>query len=130
MKNIPFSFDLRLDEEFLESMYEGDVEHASEIFSLFIDMAPGLVKDIDESFAHGAVEPLRSKVHKLKPTFSFVGLTTLTKNAEELEEKCKGTSDISDIKDLYNELKNNYSQSFPIIEKELERLKNQINQGV
>jgi HPt (histidine-containing phosphotransfer) domain-containing protein len=130
MNNIPFSFDKRLDSEFLQNMYEGDVEHASEIFSLFIDMAPSLVKDIDESFAQGAVEPLRSHVHKLKPALSFVGLTALTKSAEVLEEKCKKTSDIRDIKDLYNQLINNYTQSFPIIEKELERLKNQINKAV
>ena len=130
MNNLPFSFDKRLDSEFLQSMYEGDVEHASMIFSLYVDMAPGLIKDIDESFALGTVELLRSQVHKLKPTFSFVGLTKITKNAEVLEERCKETSDISDIKDLYNELKNNYAQSFPIVEKELERLKNQINQCV
>ena len=130
MNDISFTFDQRLDGEFLKSIYEGDVEHASEIFSLFIDTVPGLVKDIDESFALGTIELLRSKVHQIKPTFSFVGLTNLTKNAELLEKRCQETSDIQDIKDLYNELKNNYSQSFPIIEKELERLKNQINQGV
>lgn len=130
MNNITFSFDQRLDIEFLQSMYEGDVEHASEIFGMFVEMAPDLIKDIDESFALGTVEPLRLHVHKLKPIFSFVGLTKLTKNAEALEERCNETLDISDIKDLYNELKNNYSQSFPIIEKELERLKNQINQCV
>ncbi len=130
MNNIPFSFDKRLDSEFLQSMYEGDMEHATTIFSMFVDMAPGFVKDIDESFALGTIEPVRSQVHKLKPTFSFVGLTQLAKKAEVLEERCKETSDISDIKDLYNELKSNYAQSFPIIEKELERLKNQINECV
>ncbi|HSN08468.1 MAG TPA: Hpt domain-containing protein [Hanamia sp.] len=130
MNNILFSFDPRLDSAFLQSMYEGDVEYAREIFSMFVEMAPDLVKDIDESFALGTVEPLRLHVHKLKPAFSFVGLTKLAKIAEALEERCKETSDIIDIKDLYNELKNNYTLSFPIIEKEMERLKNQINQCV
>lgn len=130
MNNMHFLFDHRLDRDFLEKMYEGDVEHAFAIFSLFVDMAPDLIKDIDESFALGSVEPLRSKVHQLKPAFSYVGLTQLTKNSELLEETCKETSDISKLKHLYNELRNNYSHSFPIIEKELQRLKNRINECV
>ncbi len=130
MNNITFHFDQRLDVEFLQSMYEGDIEHAITVFSLFVEMAPDIVKDIDESFALGSVELLRSHVHKLKPAFSFVGLTSLTKDAETLEEKCKEASGSGDIKNLYFQLKDNYAHTFPIIEMELERMKNQINQYV
>lgn len=127
MKNFPFAFDERLDTEFLLSIYEGDTEHASIIFSQFLQMAPALMKEIDESYHTGIVESFRQKVHKLKPVFSFVGLTQLTIKAEILEKKCKETSHIHEVSDMYKDLKYNYSQNFPIIENEVKRLNEQIN---
>ena len=128
MNPIPFCFDQRLDREFLQSVYDDDLEHATEIFSLFVDMAPGLLKDMEASFSLGEWEELRCRVHQIKPTFSFVGLTQLTKNAEKLEQGCTRTPDGRYLNELYDEFKNNYARGFPIVERELERLKNQINQ--
>ena len=127
MENISLLFDQRLDNEFLQSIYEGDAEHALVVFSQFLQMVPPMMKDIDESYKAGMVEDFRKKVHKVKPVFSFVGLTALTKKAELLETKCKEISEISDISNLYNELKNQYSFGFPIIEKEVKRLEKQVN---
>jgi|SRR6185437_412530 len=127
MENDSLIFDQRLDNEFLQSIYEGDAEHAMVVFSQFLQMVPPMMKDIDESYKAGIVEDFRKKVHKVKPVFSFVGLTTLTKKAELLETKCKEVSEISDISNLYKELKNQYSLGFPIIEKEVKRLKKQVN---
>lgn len=86
-------------------------------------MAPALVKEIDESYQDGVVESFLQKVHNAKPVFSFVGLTGLTGKAEELERKCKEVFGVFEVSDLYNELKNQYSHGFPIIEKEVKRLK-------
>ena len=127
MENVSFIFDQRLDNEFLQSIYEGDAEHAMVVFSQFLQMAPPMMKDIDESYKAGIVEDFRKKVHKLKPVFSFVGLTELTRKAEVLETKCKEASEIYDLSDLYIELKNQYSLGFPIIEKEVKRLEKQVN---
>ncbi len=121
MKNLPFVFDQRLDTKFLLSIYEGDDGHANLVFTQFLQMAPALMKEIEESYQTGIVETFRQKVHKLKPVFSFVGLTNLTTQAEMLEKKCKETSVINDVYDLYIKMKNTYSQFFPIIENEVER---------
>ncbi|MGH2646761.1 MAG: Hpt domain-containing protein [Ginsengibacter sp.] len=127
MENHPFVFDDRLDTEFLLSIYEGDAEHASLVFGQFLEMAPALMKEMEEYYNQGVVEPFRQKVHKLKPVFSFVGLTQLTAKAELLEKKCKETSQINEVSDIYTDLKYNYSENLPIIEKEVKRLNEQIN---
>jgi len=127
MENSNLFFDQRLDNEFLQSIYENDMEHAMIIFGQFLKMAPELMQDIDESYQAGVVEDFRKKVHKLKPVFSFVGLTELTRKAEVLETKCKEASEIYDLSDLYIELKNQYSLGFPIIEKEVKRFEKQVN---
>ena len=127
MANHALIFDQRLDTEFLESLYEDDVEHATTVFSEFLQMAPVMMKEIDDSYQLGVVENFRQKVHKLKPVFSFVGLTHLTEKAEILEKKCKEVSQIYDISLLYKELKHHYAKDFPIIENETKRLQEQIN---
>lgn len=123
MENHYLLFDQRLDNEFLQSLYEDDVEHAVTVFSQFLNMAPAMMKEIEESYQSGSVETFRQKVHKLKPVFSFVGLTHLTRKAEILEKKCKEISQIDHINYLYKDLKDNYTNDFPIIENEVERLK-------
>lgn len=127
MKNESLTFDQRLDTEFLGSLYEDDIEHALTVFSEFLQMGPAMMKEIDESYQAGVVENFRQKVHKVKPVFSFVGLTYLTEKAEILEKKCKEASQIFDIGPLYKELKYHYSKDFPIIENETKRLKEQLN---
>ncbi len=127
MENLSFTFDPRLDTDFLASIYEDDTEHAMIVFDQFLNMAPALMKEIDEGYTSGTIEAFRQKVHKLKPVFSFVGLTHLTGKAEVLERRCRETSEIKDLGYLYEELKHNFSQSFPIIENEVKRLKEQIS---
>ena len=123
MANIEFSFDSRLDADFLKDVYEGDLEHVQMIFEQFVKLTPVQMNDIEDSFQTGAVENFRQKVHKLKPIFSFVGLTGLTTKAEILEKKCKEITNINEINNLYKDLKNNYAVFFPVIENELTRIK-------
>lgn len=127
MENANLTFDQRLDNEFLQSIYEDDMEHAMIIFGQFLQMAPELMNDIAKGYQSGVVEDFRKKVHKIKPVFSFVGLTQLTRTAEVLEKKCKEVSEIYELSDLYNELKNQYALGFPIIEKEVKRFEKQVN---
>lgn len=127
MENPNLPFDQRLDNDFLLSIYEDDMEHALIIFGQFLKTVPGLMKEIEESYQVGVVEDFRKKIHKLKPVFSFVGLTALTKKAEMLETKCKEVSDMYSLGDLYIELKKQYSVGFPIIENEVKRLEEKVN---
>lgn len=127
MENLSIIFDQRLNIEFLQSIYEDDVEHALMVFSQFLEMAPSLMKEIEVSYESGVVESFRQKIHKIKPVFSFVGLTELTAKAEILEKKCKEISLIAEISNQYKEFKNQYSEGFPIIQNEVKRLEEQIN---
>lgn len=123
MSDTGFSFDKRLDNDFLQSVYEGDLEHAQMVFEQFIEYTPVQIKEIEENFSTGNLKGFGDQIHKIKPMFSFVGLTGLTSEAELLEKKCKEIADVAEISVLYNNFKTNYSILFPIIQNELSRLK-------
>jgi len=112
----------RLDTEFLNSIYEDDNEHAVVVFEQFLVNYPVLMSDIEESFIAGDTELLRQKVHKLKPTLSFVGLTVAAGKAEMIEKKCKETYEVSQLADLYNDLKMVLKEYIPAVEEEFKSL--------
>ncbi len=123
MSHNGYLFDERLDRAFLDSMFEGDKEHAEMVFAQFLELAPAQMQEVESRFQQGVLEEFRQKVHKIKPVFSFVGLTQLTELAEQLEKNCREAGSMQDISPLYLEFKNIYRNFLPVIEQEYSRLK-------
>ncbi len=122
MQNGEFTFSDKLDTEFLNSIYDGDIEHAQVVFEQFLTMAPAQIQEIETSYKNGDLEMFRQKTHKLKPVFSFVGLTKMTEEAERLEKSCKEVSDVFALKEKYELFMLNYKASFKIIEVEISNM--------
>jgi hypothetical protein len=118
-----FKYNQRLDAAFLQSIYEDDMEHAAISFEQFLLKYPVQLKEVEDSFAIGDINTFRQKLHKLKPVFSYVGLTKITADAEIIEKLCNETPDINVINRLYIDLKRQLDEFIPIIKDELRRLK-------
>ena len=118
-----FEFDQRLDVEFLLSLYEDDIENAVISFDFFLNKYPQQLKEIEEDFIGGDIKGFRQKVHKAKPTFSYVGLTAISAKAAVIERKCDDEGDLNKVKNLYQEFKNNLEELIPVVQHELERMK-------
>ncbi len=123
MNDVEFIFDSRLDTKFLNEIYFGDKEHASIVFEKFLQTIHAQLHEIESTFNSGNSELFRQKVHKLKPVFSFVGLTWLTDKAELIENHCKQYSWTGPLKELYKDFRNDIIEFIPVIEKELVKLK-------
>ncbi len=119
-------FNERLDGNALEEMYEGDYEHAAIVFGQFVKSAPVQMEGIAVSFEQDAVEEFRTKVHKLKPVFSFVGLTGLSNKAAMLEQQCKLTATLKTLEGDYLNFKNDFDTHLPLIQEVLQKLNNEI----
>jgi HPt (histidine-containing phosphotransfer) domain-containing protein len=122
MGNETFVFDNRLDTEYLQSIYEGDKDYASVVFEQFVLTYPELIKEIDESFAKKDIIAYKGHVHKIKATFSFVGLTILTNKAEFVEKSCIENYDVNTLTTLHNDFRTSLTELIPIVEEELKRL--------
>jgi hypothetical protein len=119
-----FVFDGRLDGAFLESIYEGDMEHAEMVFDQFLRTIPGQLKEIKDHFHSSDIENFRKNVHKIKPVLSYVGLTALTEKAAVLEKQCKQVVSIHDVSGLYSSFSIELNEMLPIIENELIKIRN------
>ncbi len=122
MQNNTFIYDQRLDADFLDSIYENDKEYAAFGFEQFLKGYPDQINELEQSFKTGDVNNFRQKIHKLKPTFSFVGLTDLTAKAEIIEKNCHGIVEIAVLDDLYLDFKNKLFELIPVVKEECDRL--------
>ncbi len=120
-----FVFNSKLDQEFLQSIYEDDKEHAGMVFEQFLTGITPQMNDIEESYSGGNTEEFRRKIHKLKPVLSFVGLTGLTSKAENLEKKCAGLNDMSQLAEMYTGFRSELYEMIPVIQNDLVKLKDQ-----
>jgi HPt (histidine-containing phosphotransfer) domain-containing protein len=122
MDNNTFEYDQRLDAAFLQSIYDDDLEHAAISFEQFLLKHPVQLKEVEDSFTAGDIITFKQKLHKLKPTFSYVGLTKITAEAEIIEKLCNEIHDLNVISGLYVGLKQHLNELMPVVEQEFERL--------
>jgi HPt (histidine-containing phosphotransfer) domain-containing protein len=122
MENGAFAFDSRLDTDYLHSLYEGDKEYAAVIFEQFLQSYPAQWQELEESIAREDIKASKGHIHKMKASFSFVGLTGLTLKAQVLEQHCNENYDIDTIKALQLDFKASLDELIPVVEQELKRL--------
>lgn len=123
MEQTGFIFDQRLDVEFLSAIYDNDLEHAEMVFGQYLQSIPQHLESLEEAYAAGDIEAFRQQVHKVKPVFSFVGLTGITEQAASLESQCRNAGHVTELHPLFIAFKNNILEFIPVIRGEWERFK-------
>ncbi|MFZ1530203.1 MAG: hypothetical protein WAT19_15725 [Ferruginibacter sp.] len=118
----PFEFSPQLDTAYLESLFGDDLSSIKEIFNSFlIDTKEGY-NDVQTAYKEENLKLLRQKIHKIKPTFGFVGLTTLTHNCETVIAACDASAGITEVRAVSDDLFKQIEDSFILIENEVKRL--------
>lgn len=84
-----YCFDESLDTKCLEEFYEGDVEYALEMFQMFIQSFPRYWSEVKAAQKEVDYDKARELFHKIKPTFSMVGLPELTEKFKLFETLAK-----------------------------------------
>lgn len=123
----PFVFNEKFDTAFIHSLYEDDLAYIAEIFSI---TATQLEEDIPlakAAFSGDDLTLLKQRVHKLKPSFGFVGLTALQENCRIFEDRCKEVSDKALLTQEFNTLTARLDEALELVKQEMDRL-NKYNQ--
>jgi|SRR5688572_6089538 HPt (histidine-containing phosphotransfer) domain-containing protein len=120
---MPFTFSDKLDRGFLDSLYGDDIPYAQEVFTEFLKNTKSEFETIKAAYKDNDLKKIRQHLHKIKPTFAFVGLSELTERSEKLIGACDASSDVSQIEPICSELFNEIEGSFKLVENELERMK-------
>jgi HPt (histidine-containing phosphotransfer) domain-containing protein len=120
-----FQFNSLLDQRVLDEVYGGDLEYAGEIFEMVLTYSAEEIKNLDTAIETQDWAVASRIAHKLKPNFSMVGLSDLEEKMYQIEKEAESNPQI--IKQLFNEITSALEVFFPIIEKDLQKIKNLTN---
>jgi CheY-like chemotaxis protein/HPt (histidine-containing phosphotransfer) domain-containing protein len=126
-ENDIFCFDKRLDVAFMNDFYEGDLEHACEMFDIFLKDSLKDLNKLSPALKATNWQLMASLAHKLKPTFAMVGLTQITQYVENLEKSVKQEKpNIQLTESLLNRILLEINRFKPILEQQLLHLKSKV----
>lgn len=122
-----FSFNAKLDLDYLEDCYEGDLDYASDMFGIFMEYTLPEVDQLEAVIASKDHEEIRKAAHKMKPAFAMVGLTHITDQMATLEQTAKEKAEMNTIELLFKEVKKELDIFIPILEQDLKKMQEFIN---
>jgi HPt (histidine-containing phosphotransfer) domain-containing protein len=112
-----------IDQAVLSSLYENDHAFIQKIFQSFLDNnIEGDFQQIESCCTSGDTEELRKVVHKLKPAFGFVGLTSIEERCREMELLCVNGRSLSDLTEKISDLITAMRAGKKAIEEDLHKL--------
>lgn len=117
-----FVFNPEIDANYLNSLYGDDFVYLQEVFETVLEDYQSLTDNIEYSYSSGNLTALRSAVHKIKPVFGFVGLTTVQQQCQHFEQICGDVISPENLSGDFETLKNKIFQSRQVIEEEKKKL--------
>ena len=118
-----FIFNEKFDHEYLYSLYEDDYQYIEEIYSTTLTHFDNDMHAIEHAFSTDNLGDLKKAVHKMKPTFGFVGLPSVQHICKEFEDICQKATSSNDLTSEYQQIVVTLAESKELIASEYNKLK-------
>jgi PAS domain S-box-containing protein len=90
---------------YLKKLSKGDDDFVKQMISIFINQTPTAIQKMEADLSNKDWASLRAVAHKMKPSFSFVGVTSLQEKIETIEDNAAQGTNPSLIADLIAQVK-------------------------
>lgn len=117
-----FEFSTVFDRRALDELYMGNYSQVQLMFDIFLRNTPTSFAVIEDYWKKGDWGALNDQVHKIKPTFTMVGLRQVSEIAHHLEENTKQTNPRKSIQKTFSNFRKAVLDSIQIITTEKEKL--------
>lgn len=117
-----FSFSKELDSEYLMAAYGSDVEYALDMFETYTEIIQDDITLISDSISTNDMVTLKKQLHRIKPTFTMVGISEISKIIEKLEDNLD-TQDKSQLELWFTDFNKKIKSKSTLIEQEIKRLR-------
>ena len=118
-----YRFSEQLDQVKLREFYDGDPILASAVFEAFLQEMATALPNLELLFINGTPEEFRRLVHKIRPGFLYVGLTSLYDQLDLIEKACIGLDVLLTIADQVNGMMMKLKVELPWVEAELAKMR-------
>jgi len=118
-----FIFNEKMDKDTLYGLYTDDFPYIEEIFATTLQHFDADFGAVQLACEQENVDDLKRAVHKIKPTFGFVGLLETQACCKKFEDDCSRATSFTQLADEYTIIKNMLLEAKDIIQSEYLRLK-------
>ena len=119
-----------LDNDYLTELYEDDYEYALDMFETFLEHTLPEFKELTTDIQNREADAIRQTIHKLKPSFGWVGLTKPQENMQQIETMLKDASTVAMARAKFREVVGQLDEKLPIIYQERDRMKELLKANV
>jgi HPt (histidine-containing phosphotransfer) domain-containing protein len=118
-----FIFNEKFDSGYLYSLYEDDYQYIEEIYNTTLTHFDNDMNAIVNAFSSNNLGDLKRAIHKIKPTFGFVGLPAVQHICKEFEDICQKANAANELKVQYQQIVTTLAESKELIASEYSKLK-------
>jgi HPt (histidine-containing phosphotransfer) domain-containing protein len=118
-----FIFNEKIDSDYVYSLYEDDYQYIEEIFGTTLTHFDKDFKAIEQAFGANNLIELKKAIHKMKPTFGFVGLPLVQQICAAFEDACQKAGAANELKAEYQQIVITLAASKELIATEYNKLK-------
>ena len=118
-----FIFNEKIDADYLYSLYEDDYQYIEEIFQTTLTHFNEDLNSIKNAFQANNISDLKKAIHKIKPTFGFVGLPLVQNICKDFEDICQKATSSSELSSEYQQIVVTLAESKELIATEHNKLK-------
>ena len=118
-----FIFNEKLDADYLYSLYEDDYQYIEEIFQTTLAHFNEDLNSIKDAYQANNISDLKKAIHKIKPTFGFVGLPLVQNICKDFEDICHKATSSTDLTSEYKQIVVTLAESKELIASEYNKLK-------
>ncbi|OQP47422.1 hypothetical protein A4H97_07965 [Niastella yeongjuensis] len=118
-----FIFNENIDSDYLYSLYEDDYQYIEEIFQTTLAHFNEDLNSIKVAYQTNNISELKKAIHKIKPTFGFVGLPLVQNICKEFEDICQKATSSNDLSSEYQQIVVTLAESKELIASEYNKLK-------
>lgn len=118
-----FIFNEKIDADYLYSLYEDDYQYIEEIFQTTLAHFNEDYNSIKNAYETNNISDLKKAIHKMKPTFGFVGLPLVQNICSDFEDICQKATSSNDLSSEYKQIVVTLAESKELIASEYNKLK-------
>lgn len=118
-----FIFNEKIDADYLYSLYEDDYQYIEEIFQTTLAHFNEDYNSIKNAYETNNISDLKKAIHKMKPTFGFVGLPLVQNICRDFEDICQKATSSKDLSSEYQQIVVTLAESKELIASEYNKLK-------
>lgn len=118
-----FIFNENIDADYLYSLYEDDYQYIEEIFQTTLAHFNEDLNSIKNAYQTNNISDLKKAIHKIKPTFGFVGLPFVQNICNDFEDMCQKATSSNDLTLKYQQIVVTLAESKELIASEYNKLK-------